>query len=155
MKWKCITLLHNAVLLVVNTGGIHNICSLFSRNWLWMQEAFTGGCECRRHSQHMFFIFTEFFNFLLIIIIIGCECNSFHIFQQIHSIQTQNIHLNWESITSIFLIDIIHNFRDICLFFPFKQMTESSKIFNFHTFSCIFKAHLIIHTSTLKLHSNC
>ena len=39
--------------------------------------------------------------------------NSFNIFQRIHSIQIQHIHLNWESNTSVFLIDIINNFRNI------------------------------------------
>ena len=60
--------------------------------------------------------FSEFFNFLQIIISSRSESlalNSFNIFQRIHSIQTQNIPLNWESIASIFLIYIIHNFREI------------------------------------------
>ena len=72
----------------------------------------------------------------------------FNIFQRIHSIQTQNIHLNWESIMSIFLIDIIHNFRYLTFSVIFSH---SSRLWNLQKSSVftVFK-----HFKSSSIHSH-
>ena len=77
----------------------------------------------------------------------GLAFNSFNIFKLINSIQTQNIHLNWESIASVFLIVIIHNFRDILRFSPI--FSHSSRLQNLQKSSVFTLLHALashVHT---------